>query len=252
MSSGIASLHKVLKDDIRQKIILLLNDKGSLGYTELLDATKAGSTGLLNYHLKVLGNLLVKDEKGQYRLTEKGKIASRLLTEFPDENNQLDKRKRQRIFWSGAVVSQIIILLTVWILHWTGNIDFANAIRSTVAAISGMALAYLGYRSFSDRPKAGSSKEKFRMKICYAIGGAWLTLVIGFFGPVLLTLILMNLGGPNIFKLIDATIGATLYFFLLLFLAMPIGGISGYYLGKRNHFNKPKWITWIDEKFGFY
>jgi DNA-binding transcriptional ArsR family regulator len=57
MSSGLASLHKILKDETRRKIILLLNGKGSLGYTELLDNSEAGSTGLLNYHLKVLGDL---------------------------------------------------------------------------------------------------------------------------------------------------------------------------------------------------
>jgi len=81
MSSGLTSLHKILKDDTRQKIILLLNEKGSLGYTELLDATEASSTGLLNYHLKVLGDLLTltKNEAGQYLLSEKGKLAFRLL-----------------------------------------------------------------------------------------------------------------------------------------------------------------------------
>ena len=77
--SGLTSLHKVLKDETRQKIITLLNEKGSLGYTELMDATEIGSTGLLNYHLKVLSSLIAKNESGQYLLTEKGKLASRLL-----------------------------------------------------------------------------------------------------------------------------------------------------------------------------
>ena len=251
MSSGLASLHKILKDETRRKTVLLLSQKGFLSYTDLMDELGVVSTGTLNYHLKVLGDLLAKNGAGQYSLTERGKLAARLLTEFPDENSQLEKRRRQRIFWTAAGISQIFILFTVWILHSTGYIDFANAVRSTVAAISGVALAYLGYRSFSNRPEAGSSKEKSRMKIAYAIGGAWLTLVIGFFGPVLLTLISMRLGGPNIFRLIDATIGATLYLSLLLFVAMPIGGIGGYYLGKRNGFSKPRWMTWLDEKFGF-
>ena len=57
MSSGLTSLHKILKEETRRKIMLLLNEKQSLSYTELLDATETGSTGLLNYHLKVLGDL---------------------------------------------------------------------------------------------------------------------------------------------------------------------------------------------------
>ena len=251
MSSGLASLHKILKDETRVKTILLLSEKETLSYTELMDELDIVSTGTLNYHLKVLGNLLQKNEAGQYSLTERGKLASRLLVEFPDENDQLDKKKRQRIFWTAAAVSQFIILSTVWLLYSTGQVDFANAVRTTVAAILGVALAYLGYRSFSNRPEAGSSKEKSRMKIGYAIGGAWVALLIGFFGPVLLTLVSTRLGGPNIFRIIDATIGATLYFFLLFFLAMPIGGIGGYYIGKRNDFRKPRWMTWTDEKLGF-
>lgn len=252
MSSGLTSLHKILKDETRRKTVLLLSQKGFLSYTELMDALGIISTGMLNYHLKVLGDLLVKNEAGQYSLTERGKLAARFLTEFPDENKQLEKRKRQRIFWTAAGISQIIILFTVWILHSTGYIDFANAVRSTVAAISGVALAYLGYRMWSNGPEAGSSKEKLGMKIGYTVGGAWLILFIGFFGPILLTLISMRLGGPNIFRLIDATIGGTLYFFLLLLVLMPIGGIGGYYLGKRKGFSKPRWMTWLDEKFGFY
>jgi hypothetical protein len=38
----------------------------------------------MNYHLKVLGDLLQKNEEGRYLLSEKGRLASRLLLEFPD------------------------------------------------------------------------------------------------------------------------------------------------------------------------
>ena len=72
MDSGLASLHKILKDETRRKIILLLNEKDSLSYTDLMDTLEIVSTGMLNYHLKVLGDLLIKNESGQYTLTEKG------------------------------------------------------------------------------------------------------------------------------------------------------------------------------------
>lgn len=64
MSSGIASLHKILKDKTRRKVILLLNEKGSLSYTDLMDELEIVSTGLLNYHLKVLCDLIAKNEEG--------------------------------------------------------------------------------------------------------------------------------------------------------------------------------------------
>lgn len=85
MKSGIDSLHKILKDNTRRKIILLLRDKESLSYTDLMKALGITNTGKMNYHLKVLGNLLSKRENGQYVLTEKGMLASQLFLEFPEK-----------------------------------------------------------------------------------------------------------------------------------------------------------------------
>jgi DNA-binding HxlR family transcriptional regulator len=247
MSSGLASLHKILKDETRRKTILLLSERGAISYTDLMEELGIVSTGMLNYHLKVLSDLLTKNEAGQYALTEKGTLASKLLTEFPDENSQLKKKKLQRRFWTAVGVSHIIILITVWTLHSTGYMDFARAVQSSVAAISGVALAYLGNRMLSTRPEPGSSKEKSRMRIGYTLGGAWLGLVASTFGILFLTVVSTRLGGPNFRRIIDEPWE---FLFLLLSLAI-IGGVGGYYLGKRNGFSKPKWMTWIDEKFGF-
>ena len=93
MSSGIESLHKILKDETRTKIVLLLHEKGSLSYTELMETLGFVTTGLFNYHLKVLGDLLAKNEAGQYTLSEKGKLAARLLIEFPNAQQSGGKPK---------------------------------------------------------------------------------------------------------------------------------------------------------------
>jgi hypothetical protein len=77
MSSGLSSLYKILKDENRQRIIKLLKEKGSQSYTDLLEASVTGSTGLLNYHLKILGDLITKDTAGQYLLTEKAMLHPR-------------------------------------------------------------------------------------------------------------------------------------------------------------------------------
>jgi DNA-binding transcriptional ArsR family regulator len=58
---------KVLKDETRRKIVLLLNEKGSLSYTDLMKALEIDNTGRMNYHLKVLGGLVMKREDGQIR-----------------------------------------------------------------------------------------------------------------------------------------------------------------------------------------
>jgi hypothetical protein len=80
MGSGIGFLHRILKDETRRKIVLLLNERGALSYTDLIEELGFINNGLLNYHLKQLDCLLTKDVNGKYTLTEKGKLATRLLT----------------------------------------------------------------------------------------------------------------------------------------------------------------------------
>jgi len=116
MSSGLASLLKILKDETRSKAILLLSEKGSMSYTDLMDELRIVSTGLLNYHLKVLADLVQKDQMGQYSLTERGKLAYRLLQEFPEGNNG-EQRRQQRRFWIAAVIAQIVFLSTILALY---------------------------------------------------------------------------------------------------------------------------------------
>lgn len=112
MGSGIASLHKVLKDETRRKIILLLQEKGSLSYVDLMKALVITNTGKMNYHLKVLGDLLSKKEDGQYALTEKGTLASRLLLEFPEATpRQMGLNpERPQVFWGGIIICGFAII----------------------------------------------------------------------------------------------------------------------------------------------
>jgi len=82
MDVDMPSLYKVFKDKTRRKIVLQLHERGSMAYVELMNSLEVTNTGKLNYHLKVLGDLLEKDEHGKYRLTEKGMLASQLLCRF--------------------------------------------------------------------------------------------------------------------------------------------------------------------------
>jgi hypothetical protein len=60
MSSGLDSFHKILKDKTRREIVLLLKEKDSLCYTDLMTCLGIVNTGRLNYHLKVLDDLSKK------------------------------------------------------------------------------------------------------------------------------------------------------------------------------------------------
>ena len=107
MSSGVGSLHRILKDETRRRIILLLREKESLSYVDLMKALGITNTGKMNYHLKVLSSLLSKKDDGQYVLSEKGMLASRLLLEFSETNAARQLRlssRRPQVLWGGVII----------------------------------------------------------------------------------------------------------------------------------------------------
>jgi hypothetical protein len=243
MSSGIASLHKILKDENRQKIIGLLNEKGSLGYTELLDASETGSTGLLNYHLKVLGDFITKNEYGKYVLTDKGKVASAVLLQFPTESNPAQKRRAQKIFWTILALGQAAVLISVITLYFVGIVDVARLTQAFIGFVTGILLAIFGYRMQITMPAPCSEKMKIRTRRAYILGGAWLGFAIAFFG--------VGLFLAMFFRPLLRYYWSDWYFIFMLIIAPALGAVWGYWVGKRNNFEKPKWMAWIDEKTGF-
>ncbi len=71
----------ILKDPTR-RIIRLLVEKGPLEYSEIMRELNFTSTGRLNYHLKIMKDLLEKDELNRYKLSRRGVLAYQLLREY--------------------------------------------------------------------------------------------------------------------------------------------------------------------------
>lgn len=243
MSSGLSSLYKILKDETRQSIIRTLSGKGNVSYTELLDASETGSTGLLNYHLKVLGDLITKNETGQYMLTEKGKIASSVLLNFPAEANQAQKRKAQKIYWTILALGQVLILTSFIVFYFLGMVDIVRLTQVSISFVMGLFLAFFGYRMMVTTPPLGSDKMKQRMRKAYPLGGAWLGFAVSFF---VVGIVLALFARPLL-----RYFWTEEYWVFMLVIAPALGAVWGYWVGKRNGFNKPKWMVWIDEKTGF-
>ncbi|MCW3998956.1 MAG: hypothetical protein NWE93_01800 [Candidatus Bathyarchaeota archaeon] len=243
MDSGLSSLHKILKDGNRQTIIGILDAKGAVSYTELLEASETGSTGLLNYHLKVLGDLIAKNESGQYMLTEKGKVASSVLHSFPAEADVARKRRAQKIYWSLLAVGQVVILASFVVLYFLGYVTSMRLIQACIACAMFLPMSYFGYRSMVNPPPPGSDRMKKRMRIVYPFGGAILAFDIAFLG---VGLVVATFARPML-----RYFWTTEYWVFMLVVAPALGAAWGYWMGKRNGFNKPKWAVWIDEKTGF-
>ena len=147
MSARLDSLHKILKDETRRKIVLLLNERASLSYTDLMNNLKIVNTGVLNYHLKVLDDLIIKGENGQYLLTEKGKLASRLLSEFSEQDGVLQaKQKGWRRLWVVILVLNSAGLLLLLSLTSLGYIDLGGLARGVVGFISSTVCFYFLFK----------------------------------------------------------------------------------------------------------
>jgi DNA-binding transcriptional ArsR family regulator len=83
LSVDIPRLGKTLDDQTRLEILRVLRQDGPMSYVDLLNTLKITNTGRLNYHLKVLGDLVKKDgQDGRYELSEKRVVALDLLDKF--------------------------------------------------------------------------------------------------------------------------------------------------------------------------
>jgi len=237
MDSGLASLHKILKDETRRKIVLLLNEKNSLSYTELMKALEIDNTGRMNYHLKVLGDLIFKKDDGQYALTGKGKLASRLLLEFPEENRrQLGmKPKWWRKFWIAQAIIATGFLIFFLISYFIDYVSFSMLYQSIFFIISGIGIAYMITHILKD---VLSEKERLRFnRALFIMFGIF---IIGFFQWIALMTFLRDSG---INRLIINTFGkdfAGIFAIISYIMCYVAGGYIGNWIGKKRDYRISK------------
>lgn len=236
MNNGLASLHKILKDETRRKIVLLLNERGSLSYTDLMKTLEISNTGRLNYHLKILGELLFKRADGEYVLTDKGVLASRLLLEFPEKNNQfVMNTKWSWRFWFSATLLTFIYISLIVTFYFLGNIDFVRMITNIFAAVAAIVLLFVAYKMRMKRTKYSPKRMIFGSQIGFIVFGAGIGMLIGFFGGGVLLIWLIMLSHP---------VGNQIALFeFVWWVVTPIagalmGGLVGYLIHKKSKYSK--------------
>jgi hypothetical protein len=129
------SLSEVLKSPIRRKIVLFLSSKESVSYVDLMNAVEITNTGKFNYHLKVLCDLIEKDEEGKYCLSEKGLLAVQFLQTFDNsKSGETVFETRAFSLFAGfmwlLLVYPFLGLLFGWYLYFT---DLTVAYRGDLA-----------------------------------------------------------------------------------------------------------------------
>jgi hypothetical protein len=110
-----------------------------------MDTLNIVSTGTLNYHLKVLGDLLTKDDVGRYALTEKGQVAVRVLKLYPAENDAQLRKRRQKWFWIASGVSQVVYFAVAVALYYFELVNVDILIQSTVWFFGQFSLSLFGF-----------------------------------------------------------------------------------------------------------
>lgn len=138
--SDFEALSNVLKNPIRRRIILFLSDKEKMSYVDLMNSLEITNTGKFNYHLKILGDLIEKDENGQYGLSEKGRLAIAFLQKF-DSDKKLETVFRTRAFslFAGFMWQMLLYpfigLLFGWHLYFSDPVLATNG-NLTIPLIS--------------------------------------------------------------------------------------------------------------------
>ena len=229
MGSGLEFLHKILKDETRRKIVLLLNEKEALSHTDLMEELGFLTTGLLNYHLKQLDDLLTKDTDGRYILTEKGKLATRLLTEFPEQNRkQLGmKPKWWRKFWIGIGAAAVLTTATNLLAYFLGYVNLTMFFQNFLVFLALIGVLYMVQHITMDVLSEKNQSRLLRINN-FARG-----VVVGFFLWFALTFVMIYSGFSRI---ISDVLGQQLEIVIVwssLMLCLVVGTFIGRWLAKR-------------------
>lgn len=118
-------LFEAVSHPIRIDIVRVLAEQ-PLGFADLKRELKISSSGLLDFHLKKLDDLITMNKEGRYSLTEKGFAA---LTTIEGAAGYYRLRSAQkRSFFLALVVSVLINIGTLWVAFQTENYTIWYAI----------------------------------------------------------------------------------------------------------------------------
>jgi DNA-binding HxlR family transcriptional regulator len=225
-----ASAYKLLKDKDNQKILTLINEHGSLSYTDLMEKTESISERMLNHHIEDLAALINKNEKDQYVLTEKGQSALKILVE---NSEQIKKFERKKLKQLGVYVGlgYVIIIIVALTLYSQKYIDHGFLFRTALFGFM-LAVFYVSY-VWQVASLKSERVKKSRMvfaKLCGAIIGGSIGVLIAMFGMAIATLISINAGGPNFWHI---TSSYAAFDYIYYSSSVVVGCIAGYYIAKK-------------------
>ena len=100
-----------LKHPVRRQILLFLEDKSEVSFTEIQNAVGTSDTGLMSYHLKELAPLVEQSTRGKYCLSEVGRASITLFRKVEMEKDKTSRavhRELEQLF--GKIVFLFFIV----------------------------------------------------------------------------------------------------------------------------------------------
>ena len=120
------AIFAALKHPLRRQILLLLDEKGEVAFTDIQKAMGVEDTGLMSYHLKELELLIRQSTRGRYRLSEIGKTSVALLEKVERSRDVSGVVRKELGTLAGKVLWFLLISAVPWIAAMTVDI-YASA-----------------------------------------------------------------------------------------------------------------------------
>ncbi len=99
-----------LRHPIRRQILLLLEKKGEVSFSEIQKAVDMDDTGLLSYHLKELTTLVEQSDRGRYALSEIGRASMILFRKVEREKQSTTASVHRDI---ETIAGEVILLVLI-------------------------------------------------------------------------------------------------------------------------------------------
>jgi hypothetical protein len=231
VSINFSSPTKILRDETRKKIIYLLNEKHRLSYAELKNTLAIESIEKLDYHLKMLGDLILKEENGEYTLSEKGYQVVKLLAEFPNGETGA-KPSWWRKFLIGAAASVALFLISSIVAYTSGIITIDDLYYSLISIPAAIGICYMFQHLYRD---VISKETRLKInKVTFILFGAF---TMGFLLWIILFEIMRFTGLLRLFVVIfgESFVALTSYIGCVL-----LGALIGYFFGEDRGFQFPQ------------
>lgn len=172
-----------LKHPVRRQILVLLEQKGEVSFTDIQNAVGINDTGLLSYHLKELAFLVEQSGRGKYRLSEVGQTSMVLFRKVERERQGTSTAVRRELErWIGKIVFLFFIVGVTLLIPlsvdiyvsvqnlYTPNLSLEQLVGFYFAGVSGMVFGMTLFVFYDRHYFSKSMKTNIVHSTFFAVG----------------------------------------------------------------------------------